>query len=55
MISYGFGATKSNDYPRAVNILIAEDSEMSRNIVRDVLKVPGANRLNYAESGMHLE
>jgi len=55
MASYGFGATRkanANGYLRGIQILVAEDAEMSRQIIRDILKVLGANRLHYANDGM---
>lgn len=55
MSNYGFGTsgvTGGNAYLRGVDILIAEDSEMSRAILRAVLKSLGADRMNFTVNGL---
>lgn len=53
---YGYGASgpgeSGSTYLRGIEVLIAEDSDLSRKILRDILKILGADRLHYAQNGM---
>lgn len=55
MSDYGYAAeglaSGGNSYLRNVEILIAEDNDYARALLRDLLKVLGANRLHYCHDG----
>ncbi|MEQ8665303.1 MAG: response regulator [Rhodospirillales bacterium] len=55
MSDYGYAAeglaSGGNGYLRDVEILIAEDNDYARGLLRDILKVLGANRLHYCHDG----
>ena len=55
MNDYGYAAEGvspgGNSYLRNVEILIAEDNDYARALLRDILKVLGANCLHYCQDG----
>lgn len=55
MNDYGYASegmtSGGNAYLKDVEILIAEDNEHARALIRDVLKVLGADRLHYCNDG----
>lgn len=54
MKEFGYGqsgAVSGGGYLRNVEILIAEDNDFARTMLRDVLKILGANRVQYANDG----
>ncbi len=47
----GSSLAGSSGYLKNVNVLVAEDNEFARQIVREVLNALGANRVFYAKDG----